>query len=376
MKRIAVGIVALALPACGGGGNDPVAPPPPPPSPAPVYLAFGITPEIGDRNVVHFAWSGGRYASRFRIEVGSASGASDLATIDVPAELDPGGYPQRLAWDWTPAPIGTLFTRMTAENTTAATPPSVEMKISSVDPRDVIEALFLGRGPLESNPVGCLRQDEMRGWPVGSNLTILVTPKVTDAQMTGIQRTVAQLPTATLGALQGNVRRVLEEHPDPATGEISIEISPEFVDRFCGGGGGCAVGRYSGPSFRSVKIVTRGDVQPYVMTHELGHGAFGLCHIHVPEGLRPGPMMGASGAVDRTGPPELEPLSIKALQAVYRAQLTAGATRREFEAAGLINPRRRGAAAGPASAAGMTVVDHGGGEIEVIKPFCLSPGPR
>jgi hypothetical protein len=375
--RQVLAFLALVLAGCSDS-SEPVKPSAPETPPSIQSLDFGITPEVGGRSVVDFTLLGGELATRFQVEVGSTPGATDVATLSFPAQKGQATHPG----EWKPAPIGTLFARARAENSAGSSPWSREVQIASVDPRDVIEALFLGEGRLEADGPGCFQRGEMRGWQAGSVISVVVSSSVPENQLAAVRQTVAQLPSATLGALQGTVRRADRVDPTPGVNEIAITVVPPAqAEARCRGYSACSLGRYSGPFITGATIVVAEGALPtndWLLPHELGHAAFGLCHIHAPEGLRPGPTMTGSGSFARLTA-QLEPLTLKALEAVYRAGLTAGASRAQFVAAGLVNPERYRPSAASAlqpHRGEMKVVDFGGGVVEVIKPLCTRADPK
>ena len=174
--------------------------------------------------------------------MGSTPGAADVATLSFPAQKGHATHPA----EWKPAPIGTLFARARAENSAGSSPWSPEVQIASVDPRDVIEALFLGEGRLEATVPGCSQRGEMRGWQAGTVINVLVSSSVPEDRLAGVRQTMGQLPLATLGALQGTVRRVDQVSPAPGVNEIAIAVvPPDQAERRCQGYSACSIGRTS-----------------------------------------------------------------------------------------------------------------------------------
>lgn len=361
-------LLAACLPACGGGGGGgtPTAPGPPT---AVTDLRFTITPEVANRTTVDFSWSGGQGATSFRLEVGSSSGTSNIAVIDTRSA--------QASYRWTPAPIGNLYVRVSGQSAAGAGPPSAEVLVGSVDPRELIEALLLGSGRLAvAGNVGC-SGGVMLGWRPGTRLPVLVSSNVTDALLVGAQQTVPQFATATRGLVQAAIVRVDHPPPRPGVDEVSIRMAAQAeVDAFCRNPGvrGCARQSFSGPYFRSVEIVFAPSAEAATLAHELGHG-LGLCHAIVAAGMQPPLTMGVTpdGVFSPSGRlSSLSPASVKSAESVYAAGLVAGASRSQFVAAGLVppttstapGPRASGAASRP-----YPVVEQDGTTL-VLKPFC------
>ena len=374
MKNPSLRYVVLSLALTLGGcsdNSDPVRPAPVTP-PTVQYLDFSITPEIGRPNAVNFVAVGGTLADRFQIEVGSTSGASDLGVFSFGAQKDN-------TFTWTPAPVGTLFARARAENAAGSSPWTQETKMLSVDPRHVIDALFLGQGPLQADVPGCYQGGgAMKGWPPGTSISILVSSSLTEAQFAQVQRFASQLPVVTQGTLRATVRRSSQAGPTTeGDNEITIAVLPEQqVTAQCRGYSACAYGILSGHFLDHVSILVKEGVladNAWILPHELGHAALGLCHMHGPDGLKPASIMTGSGLFNR--PDEMEPMTLKAVEAVHKAGLTPGANRAQFVAAGLVDPNAPGRAAAAStrdSHGEEVVVEERGGVVEIFRPLCVA----
>lgn len=368
LRRAGAALAVSGAAACGGGGgSSPTAPGPPS---AVTDLRFTITPEVGNRSDVDFAWGGGQGATSFRIEVGSTSGSSNVAVLDTSGAS--------AAYRWTPVPIGNLYARVSGRNAAGTGPPSAEVLVGSVDPRDLIEALFLGSGRLAvAGNVGCVGA-RMQGWRPGSRLGVLVASNVSDALLAGAQQTVPQFETATRGQTQAAIVRVSTATPRANVDEIAIRAASQAeVDSICRSPGvrGCAPQFFAGPYFRSVEIVYAPSAEAATVAHELGH-ALGLCHAIVAAGVQPPLTMGVTpdGVFSPAGRlSSLEPASVKSSETVYTAGLFAGSSRTQFEAAGLVRPSA-GLGAEPLAAprAPFPVIEQDGTTV-VLKPFCAAP---
>jgi hypothetical protein len=336
-------------------------------------LRFTITPEVGNRTLVDFAWSGGQGAASFGLEVGSSSGTSNVAVIDT-------GSPQS-SYRWSPVPIGNLYARVSGQNAAGIGPASAEVLVGSVDPRDLIEALFLASGRLAvAGSPGC-RGGVMLGWRPGTRVSVLVSSNVSDALFIGVQQTVPQFSSATRGQVQGGIARVADPPPRPNVDEVVIRgASQAEVDAICRNPGvrGCATQAFAGPYFRAVEIVFAPSAEAATLAHELGH-ALGLCHAIVAAGMQPPLTMGVTpdGIFSPLGRlSSLEPASVKAGETVYGAGLVAGSGRSQFEAAGLVASTSAAATGAPLAPRQPYPVIEEGGATVILKPFCDRPGGR
>jgi hypothetical protein len=127
-------------------------------------------------------------------------------------------------------------------------------------------------------------------------------------------------------------------------------------------------------------FITRGQIlistaaRSSTAAHELGH-IVGLAHIISAAGVRPAFTMGVTtdgqyspnGRVD-----QLDPATIRMLETLCGTGLTAGSTRRQFEAAGLVPAEGTGGV--PLTSSDRRrrgyVIREEGDETLVIKPLC------
>lgn len=205
----------------------------------------------------------------------------------------------------------------------------------------VIEALFLGTGPLamHENP-GCDHTlHRLRGWPRGSRVRVVAYASVDEARRTALQRTLSQAASA-LGHVVSTEYQTRDDIPEPAgspEGEISVfgAVSTR-VPALCGiNAENCQVVRYNAGAYVTSRVVlgmpfTEGSSA--VVAHELGH-AFGLCHI-APER---GGLSGALSVMGSSRVTEWTMSDLEAIRRVYAAGLSPGDARQKFVAAGLLD---------------------------------------
>jgi hypothetical protein len=134
---------------------------------------------------------------------------------------------------------------------------------------------------------------------------------------------------------------------------------------------GCAWSWLQGSFIRRGRILASTDANADVAAHELGH-VIGLAHIISAAGVRPPFTMGVTtdGKYSPRGQLDvLEPATIRMLETLYAAGLTAGSSRRQFEAAGFVPPESESAAALAEAGRRATgyVVGHQGEETIVIR---------
>lgn len=368
-------LLALALPGCGGGGGS-SGPTGPDQSPlVATGLDFTIIPMVANGTVVEFRWSGSG-ASSHRLEIGSSSGASDVATIDTPGPAT--------SFSWTAVPVGTFYARVRGLRGAVLGAASNEVLVGSIDARQMIDALIFGYGPLAvaGNAAGPIYQDRMEGWQPGTGFEVILGESVPATVSASAEKTVQQIGPATGGAVQAGIGdRRPDPLPAPRPGEVTVSVlSPEAVKDQCRCEKcvGCASTYYLGFFAQRARILVSTAAQRSAVAHELGH-VIGLAHIIVAAGVRPVFTMGftTDGQYSPQGQLDLlDPATIRMLETIYGAGLTAGSSRRQFEAKGLVSPE--GAGALPLTASDLRrrgyVVRQEGLETVIVKPVCQEGG--
>lgn len=363
---------ALLLAGCGGGESaSPTTVAPAAAAPAASGLDFTLIPAVNDGTVVEFRWSGSG-ASSYELEIGKTSGASDVAS------LASAGAATML--NWSRAPVGSFYARVRPRSGTSIGSASNEVLVGSVDPRFVVDALLFGYGPLAvaGNAAGPNVQDQMDGWQPGGGFELILSESLPAAHVAAVEATVRQVAPATRGRVNAAVRgRQPEPLPLPRTGEVTIGYrSPQQVQVICRCDAcvGCASTWFLGSFAQRAEILVSSETQPPTVAHELGH-VIGLSHIISAAGVRPPFTMGLTtdgrfSPQGRLG--ELDPATVKVLETVYEAGLSAGSTRRQLEALGFV--AREGefasAGAGGLQRAPGTTVAREGLETVVRRPVC------
>jgi hypothetical protein len=363
-------LVATTIVACGGGGGSAGATASTQqPYPVARGLDFTIIPMVNNGTTVAFEWSGSG-ASSYQLEIGSSSGASDVAVLDAAGAT---------TYTWTSVPVGVFYARVRGRQATTLGAASNEVIVGSVDPRQMIDALIFGAGPLAvaGYPAGPLVGDRMEGWQPGAAFAVTLGQSVPTETATSVDKTVAQLGPATMGALSASVAsRGPDPLPSPGPGEVTVSVlgPDDLKDQcICTGCVGCAWHWVRGSFIQRGRILISTSAQPSAVAHELGH-VIGLAHIISAAGVRPPFTMGftTDGQYSPNGQLNvLEPATIRMLEMLYGAGLTAGSTRGQFQAAGFVLPEAAGAAP-PLQADRRRgyVVREEGDETLVIKPLC------
>jgi hypothetical protein len=200
--------------------------------------------------------------------------------------------------------------------------------------KDLIEALFLGTGPLAQNPqAGCLAgAGTMSGWPSGASVTVTLASSLTADQRRRAAAAAGQVHQATSGAVDARVRDSSDPNPVPGANEIVVQQADLSGPFPCSSSAaGCTLPlQFSSPAVLSrVRIWLRGQ---NTAGHEMGHALYGFCHLSTEAGY-----VSVMGDFDQAGR-GLSEADLAATQAVYRAGLRAGAMRNDFVSAGLIDP--------------------------------------
>jgi hypothetical protein len=201
--------------------------------------------------------------------------------------------------------------------------------------RSFIDALFLGSGAY-ANPSdrGCFGS-RMAGWRDGTQVRVRVAASLPSQVLTVAHATSVQAFEAT-GVISAFAETTTQ---DPLVANDNEIIVVEGTGCPAGAVGCAGPLRVTGSFFLAGRVTLVPPVQGAGATaHEVGHALYGFCHVlNVVSGeVTPWSRLTIMGFGGSGG--QLTPSDVKALQAVYRASLRAGATRSDFIAAGLIDP--------------------------------------
>lgn len=320
-------------------------------------------------SVVEFRWTGSN-ASGYQVEIGRSSGATDFTT------LESAGAATTLTWSG--APVGTFYASVRGRNGSTLGSPSSEVVVASIDARRMIDALVFGFGPLAvaGNAAGPFLPDRMDGWQPGAAFEVVLGESLPAAFASAAESTAQQIAPATRGLVRASVRgRQPDPLPSPRPGEVTISfVSPQAVQEQCDCDRcvGCASTYFLGSFIQRALIKVSSEAQAATIAHELGH-AIGLSHIITAAGVRPPFSMGLTtdGQFSSSGRLNvLDPATIRMLETIYGAGLTAGASRRQFEALGFVLPEAQSARAGQARGWPGATVTREGVETVLRRPVC------
>lgn len=227
----------------------------------------------------------------------------------------------------------------------AEDPPSPPAPVA--ENADVIEALFLGSGPLTpgdgSHP--CPMSDYWKGFPRGTTVKVRVSTTVSEKVRQAIERALRQVPEATNGAIGATFELTDDANPMPARNEVTLTFHPDPAGQGCIFDRGCIFHRFESKDqpgvFRSGRAVQAADLAVSDYVHDVvGHAIIGLCHIDARRICGPGNSLMSRGAGVFSGETatELTPLDLSAAKAVYGSKLDPGASRNDFIAHRLIDP--------------------------------------
>lgn len=208
---------------------------------------------------------------------------------------------------------------------------------------DVVDALFLGSGPLipRDGSSDCPFQGFWSGYPRGTLLRMRVSSRVPASALTGLAGAVESLAGATGGALMANVEVTPELDPQPGVNEVTVTEVALPRAAGCSSDAGCVQYRFAGRGLlMGARVVEpRGRSVAAYVHDALGHGVLGLCHIdaRLIGGAENSLMSGGAGVNPGSGAPKLTGLDVEAIQAVYASALSPGAARAAFLAARLVN---------------------------------------
>lgn len=287
-------------------------------------------------------------ATKYVIEIGTSPGGSDAATLTTDEGTGPGGTFTRT---FTDLPPGFLYAQAKAQNQAGTGPPSPGLQFLLQDMKYLTESLFFQSGPYGSGAEG--GHDVVRGFRAGTRVTIRVSTTLTPTQRQGIDSLVSQLGE-TGAPLTASIQTMNGNRPLCVRNEIYVVTD----DTAClPAGAGCI--NTCGPATINTPWETAlvylnnagpGRDVPDVVAHEMGHALLGLYHVaylgvaerpthpsffgtqEFPHVLMFWQLTSGARVHDRLSDPEL-----KAVQAAFRAGISAGSTRSDMRARGLIH---------------------------------------
>jgi hypothetical protein len=213
----------------------------------------------------------------------------------------------------------------------------------SVRGADVIDALFLGSGPLipRNGVTECPFPGVWSGYPRGSVVRVRLSTRLPPAVVDALRQAVAPVAEATARALTLRVERTAEADPQPGVDEVTVTEHPLPRAAGCGSDAGCVDYRFAGRGLLMGARVVEGPGQGVARYARdvVGHAILGLCAIDARRvgGAEQSLMSGGVGVGPGAGASSLTPLDLDAVRAVYASGLSPGAPRAAFLAARLVN---------------------------------------
>jgi len=205
---------------------------------------------------------------------------------------------------------------------------------------DVVDALFLGSGPLipRDGVVDCPLQGFWSGYPRGASIRLRVSSRVPGSAQAGIAGAIGALAGATAGSLLVNMEATAEADPQPGVNEVTVTELALPRAAGCASDAGCVQYRFAGRGLlMSARIVEPRAQSTAAYVHDtVGHGGLGLCHIDA-RLIGGGENSLMSSGPPGSGAPSLTGMDLEAIRTVYASGVNPGAARSTFLAARLVN---------------------------------------
>ena len=216
-------------------------------------------------------------------------------------------------------------------------------KASAGESADVVDALFLGSGPLipRDGVTACFLPAVWSGFPRGTTVRVRVSTTVSSAVQEVIRSAAAQVGPATNGGLHVLVEPTDDLRPRPAGRDVTVTAVASPRAEGCPTSVGCVLPEFLGRGILlGVRVVEPASPAANAAVRDVvGHGVLGLCRIDAKRiggaanslmsagpGVRPGDNAGGLTSLDEA-----------AVRAVYTSTLNPGAARADFLRAGLVN---------------------------------------
>ena len=229
----------------------------------------------------------------------------------------------------------------------ALTAPAAERRVgqsvSASETAALIDALFLGSGPLipRDGLTACPAPRLWTGFPRGTAVRVRVSSTVPAEAQAALRQAAGQVASATNRVITASLEVTSVADPLPGSDEVTVTVHPDPRGEGCASARGCIQQTFRGRGLLAAGRALASAEQPVqaLVRDVVGRGILGMCLIDAR-------LIGGAGhslmAAGRGLPPdaaagELTELDVAAARAVYASSLTPGATRRDFLAAGLVN---------------------------------------
>ena len=289
------------------------------------------------RSEIRMNWNPVSGATAYVVDLGRSFGSSNLGSfnVDVPSFTKDA------------LPPGRVFARVRAQNTSGTSAATADVSDWYFDFRDYIEAQFLGTGPLTPTDGnhGCSATGWVRGFPVGTDMPVIVSTTVSTDKATAIRNAVDQVSQATAGRTRAHYTETTDPNPLPAQNQVTSTTNTSPSSQGCPSDSGCTIHQFvnnaSPGKYYSSRAVQPPGQTPEAYAHDVvGHGALGLCHVdgNLIGGAQLSLMSAGPGIFSGDIARGLTTYDLEAARALYAAGVEPGDQRQDLLGAGLIRP--------------------------------------
>jgi hypothetical protein len=212
--------------------------------------------------------------------------------------------------------------------------------------RDYIESLFLGTGPLTptDGTRGCPTSFGIwRGFPSGTSIELVISATVPGAAATALINAANQVNLSSAGRLSVRITTTNEADPLPSPNQVTVTSHSNPLSLGCSFPQGCTRFNFvPGTALvSSARAILASNQFTGAYVHDaIGHGVMGLCHVdgNLIGGAHLSLMSFGPGVFSNSLPLQLSTYDLDATRPVFSSPLAPGATRTDFQQAGLVNP--------------------------------------
>lgn len=282
--RALVLAVALVSAACGGGGGGTATSPSSSSSASVSNFVISSQALSMTANTIVFGWSG--TASSYKVQVGAASGGSELLNVETTAS----------SYSWTaPRTANIYYARVVPVSGGQSGTASTELPVFTLDMRNVIDALFFGYGPM-SDANGRAPASSVAIWADGATINLIVTEESGDVSLQAARTFATDYLAATSNHIAINISTSSTRYTGvPFPSGIPANTVVIRVDNSICNTAGVIACAYYGPlpygpgnSFVNLNAAPTASTPggSVAIAHEIGH-SFGLHHLKMDSSARP-----------------------------------------------------------------------------------------
>ena len=212
--------------------------------------------------------------------------------------------------------------------------------------RDYIESLFLGTGVLTPTDGirGCTTSfGTWRGFPSGTVVELVISAAVPGAAATALVNAANQVNVSSAGRLSVRITTTSEADPIPTANQVTVTSHADPISLGCSFPQGCTRFTFVPGTalIASARAILASNQFTGAYVHDaIGHGVMGLCHVdgNLIGGAQLSLMSFGPGVFSNSLPFQLSSYDLSATRPVFSSLLSPGATRPDFQQAGLVNP--------------------------------------